>query len=145
MRAGSITNRPVAIDQVARAEAAEFVTTIGDRRTAGIVVQFDDGTSARLPDRLGVFLADLVASMANGAGVSTSVLPDELTTTVAADVVGVSRPTLMKMISRGEIPAHRVGTHHRLHRDDVLAARTARRLARQDAVRELLEAGEAFD
>jgi excisionase family DNA binding protein len=68
-----------------------------------------------------------------------------MTTTVAADVIGVSRPTLVKMIDRGDIAAHRVGTHRRLRRDDVLAARAARRRVRQAAAQELLEAGEAFD
>jgi excisionase family DNA binding protein len=145
MHAGTTTSRAVPIDEVARIEAADVVTSAGDRRVVTITMELDDGSSIDLPNRLGTFLADLVESMADGAGVSTSVLPDEMTTTVAADVIGISRPTLVKMIDRGEITAWSVGTHRRLRRADVLAARAARRDARRIAARELLEAGEAFD
>ncbi len=145
MRAGTMTSRAVPVDEVARAEAADVVTSAGDRRAVTVRMTLDDGSSIDLPDRLGTFLADLVESMAGGAGVSTSVLPEEMTTTVAADVIGVSRPTLVKMIDRGEIAARSVGTHRRLRREDVLAARVTRRDARRIAAQELLEAGEAFD
>ncbi|MET3451049.1 MULTISPECIES: excisionase family DNA-binding protein [Curtobacterium] len=140
-----MTSRAVPVDEVARAEAADVVTSAGDRRAVTVRMTLDDGSSIDLPDRLGTFLADLVESMAGGAGVSTSVLPEEMTTTVAADVIGVSRPTLVKMIDRGEIAARSVGTHRRLRREDVLAARVTRRDARRIAAQELLEAGEAFD
>jgi excisionase family DNA binding protein len=140
-----MTSRAVPIDEVARAEAADVVTSAGDRRAVTVRMTLDDGSSIDLPDRLGTFLADLVESMAGGAGVSTSVLPEEMTTTVAADVIGVSRPTLVKMIDRGEIAARSVGTHRRLRREDVLAARATRHDARRIAAQELLEAGEAFD
>ncbi len=145
MRAGTTTSRAVPIDEVARIEAADVVTSAGDRRVVTITMELDDGSSIDLPGRLGTFLADLVESMADGAGVSTSVLPDEMTTTVAADVIGISRPTLVKMIDCGEITARSVGTHRRLRREDVLAVRAARRDARRSAASELLEAGEVFD
>jgi len=145
MHAVTTTGRAVPIDEVARHEAADVVSAAGDRRVTAVTMALDDGSSIALPSRLGTFLADLVESMAGGAAVSTRVLPDEMTTTVAAGVIGVSRPTLVKMIDRGEIAAHRVGTHRRLRRDDVLAARAARRRVRQAAAQELLEAGEAFD
>jgi excisionase family DNA binding protein len=60
-------------------------------------------------------------------------MPENLTTTAAASVLGVSRPTLMKMIKRHEIPAHKVGSHSRLRTEDVLAARTARRSKQRQA------------
>lgn len=40
--------------------------------------------------------------------------PIDLTTTVAARRIGISRPTLMKMIQENKIEAHKVGTHHRI-------------------------------
>jgi excisionase family DNA binding protein len=53
--------------------------------------------------------------------------------------VAVSRPTLMKMIGDGAIPAHRVGSHHRLRSDDVFAALRARRARERAAFADLLE------
>lgn len=54
-------------------------------------------------------------------------LPRELTTTTAAAVLSISRPTLMTLIKNGTIPAHKAGSHTRLYAEDVLTARAARR------------------
>ncbi|WIB76894.1 excisionase family DNA-binding protein [Curtobacterium sp. MCPF17_002] len=139
------TMQDVRVDEVARAEANELLDRAGDRQVDSIAVRFDDGSTVELPRRLARFVSEVLESMAAGAGVATSVLPSEMTTTVAADVIGISRPTLMKMIQNDEISAHRVGTHHRLRRADVLSARTARAERRAAAASELLRAGEAFD
>ncbi|ROP61115.1 excisionase family DNA-binding protein [Curtobacterium sp. ZW137] len=145
MRTAAKASHTVPVDEVARAEAREVVRTAGDRTVTAVAVELDDGTAITLPPRLAEFVTDLLQRMSSGAGISMHALPDDMTTTVAADVIGISRPTLMKLIDRGEIAAHTVGTHHRLRRDDVLELRRVRREARSLAARELLEAGEAFD
>ena len=78
--------------------------------------------------------------MARGGAVTITSLPKEMTTTTAAAVLGVSRPTLMAMIREGRIPAHRVGSHHRLLADDVFAERSARRARERAAFVDLQEA-----
>lgn len=55
----------------------------------------------------------------------------ELTTQAAADLLGVSRPHLIKLIDQGLLDHHMVGTHRRLLSDDVLAFRDERNRARR--------------
>ena len=86
--------------------------------------------SRRLPPELTEVLAQVIEAIARGGAVTVSSMPEELTTTVAARELGISRPTLMKMIRNGEISARRVGTHHRVRTDEVQRVR-ADRLARQ--------------
>jgi len=70
-------------------------------------------------------------------GLAVSVVPrfHVLTTQKAADLLGVSRPTVIKLLDDGQIPFTRAGTHRRIRLDDVLAHRERRREA-QDAALE---------
>lgn len=88
------------------------------------------GGQSPVPSALAGILGRVLEAMANGRTVLIGSLPEELTTTVAAEQLGVSRPTLMKLIRNGEVPAHKVGTHHRLKAADVMAFKRER-LARQ--------------
>lgn len=72
----------------------------------------------------------------------TDGLPDVLTTGQAADVLGVTRPTVVKLVDDGIIPAQRVGTHRRLRRDDVLAHRARSAQARRAALDEVTRLSE---
>lgn len=66
-------------------------------------------------------------------------MPDELSSSTAADILGVSRPTLMKWAKEGKIPSFKVGTHTRFRRDEVLELKRLRAKKRSDAFDELRE------
>src|SRR4051794_17805305 len=85
-----------------------------------------------------LILALLQARLA-GHAVMVEPLPDELTTGQAADILGVSRPTVVALIDRGELPARKLGTHRRIRTEDVLAFRAASTHARASALDELAQ------
>ena len=74
-----------------------------------------------VPPELARILTAVVAVVAAGGTVTIGSVPSEVTTTTAAQMLDISRPTLMKLIGEGEIPAHKVGTHTRLKSTDVIA------------------------
>lgn len=61
------------------------------------------------------------------------------TTTESAALLGISRATLMKLIESGDIEAVKVGTHHRVPADELLAYQRARQVSRDRAAELLTE------
>jgi excisionase family DNA binding protein len=100
---------------------------------------------AEMPPELARILAKVVEVMARGGTVTIGSLPEELTTTVAAEQLGISRPTLMKLINEGKLPAHRVGTHRRVKLSDVQAFKRTRLEEQRRAFAELSELSEQLD
>ncbi|WP_081784896.1 helix-turn-helix domain-containing protein [Cellulomonas sp. KRMCY2] len=93
-----------------------------------------------LPPDLGRLLQTVLHAVASGSSITVMTTPREVTTSTAAAMLGVSRPTLMKMVKDGALPAHKVGTHTRLLSEDVLEAKKARRARERAAFAALLEA-----
>ncbi|MCC2314187.1 helix-turn-helix domain-containing protein [Cellulomonas xiejunii] len=98
-----------------------------------------DAAAEPLPRDIGVLLQEVLRAVASGSTVTVTTTPQEVTTSTAAAMLGISRPTLMKMVKDGTIPAHKVGTHTRLRTEDVLAAKRARRERERAAFAALLE------
>lgn len=94
---------------------------------------------AALPAGVARALELVLEAMSEGRPVSVTTMPENLTTTTAAGLLGVSRPTLMKFVREERIPTYKVGSHHRLRSADVLALLDELRLERQQAVFELMD------
>jgi excisionase family DNA binding protein len=68
----------------------------------------------------------ILQAMAQGDGVAVLPLDAELTTQQAADLLGVSRPSLIKLLEEGAIAFRTLGVHRRLKAADVFAYRKTR-------------------
>ncbi|OGA15728.1 MAG: hypothetical protein A3H32_04835 [Betaproteobacteria bacterium RIFCSPLOWO2_02_FULL_63_19] len=74
------------------------------------------------------------------AGKGVRIIEDDraLTTQQAADLLDVSRPHLVKLLERGEIPQlPKVGRHRRVSRFEVLSYKRERDAKREEALGEL--------
>lgn len=94
-------------------------------------------TTIALPPAAARPLLDLLADLAEGRTVSIADAEEELTTREAADLLNVSRPYLTQLLKDGEIPSHKVGSHHRVYRRDVLTYKARRQTESEAAMREL--------
>lgn len=102
-------------------EAQVVTTTLGqvDPKDLSIVVMASDGRKIDVPSGMVRFLESALRIAASGGQVGISSLPEVLTSVEASQMLGVSRPTLLKMAKEGQIPSHKVGTHTRFRVDDV--------------------------
>ena len=97
-----------------------------------------------VPPHVAEFIRGMLESIVTNGSVQAHAMPEILTTTVAASALGVSRPTLMKLIRDGRIPSHRVGTHTRLRSKDVTAFRVKRLAEQRVAFEELRQIEDAI-
>jgi len=103
---------------------------------AGGQITFTDGTTAALGPEVLELLRQIPNTVDQGRTVIER-LPKKVTSAQAAELLGVSTPTIRKWIASGELPATWEGTHARLETSDVLQHRSKRLHERRKAFAEL--------
>jgi excisionase family DNA binding protein len=101
-------------------------------RAARLVGPRKDGVP--IPSSLRRVLIAAARQLADGNGVSIMPVTAEVTTQQAADLLNVSRPFVIGLLDKGEIPFHRVGTHRRIRLKDLLAYRRRRDSSRHAVI-----------
>ncbi len=96
-----------------------------------------DGTRREIPDSVYEVLVQVVHQMAQGHAVSIVPVHAQLTTQQAAELLGVSRPHLVKLLEDGHIPFSRPGKHRRVRLDDLMAYKQHQADERRAALDEL--------
>lgn len=97
-----------------------------------------DGSMVHLPPALLDVLAQVIAAMRAGRAITIAPLAQRLTTQEAAELLGVSRPTLIKLLEEGKIPFELPGRHRRIRLDDLLDYQDRRRSERKESLDELV-------
>ncbi|MEM5332085.1 helix-turn-helix domain-containing protein [Paraburkholderia sp. JHI2823] len=90
-----------------------------------------------LPTSFVRLMVDALAEIGKGNAVSIIPIHAELTSQEAADVLNVSRPYLIQLLDKGEIPFRKVNTHRRIRYDDVMAYKNRVDAERRAALEEL--------
>lgn len=100
-------------------------------------IEGEPGVAISLPGAAAGALFRFLSDLAEGRAVSLADADEELTTREAAELLNVSRPYLTDLLKEGKIPFHKVGSHHRVYRRDVLAYKARRRRQSEEAMQEL--------
>ena len=97
------------------------------------------GEKEDLPESVYRLLRAVVGKMQEGKAVAILPVMEELTTQKAADLLGVSRQFLVRLLDQNKIAYHRTGTHRRIYLKDVLEYKQVRDAQRQQAIREIAQ------
>lgn len=76
-----------------------------------------------VPDEIVTIVERASDEISEGRSMQLVRIDEELTSQQVADLPNVSRPFVTRLLDRGDMPHHRVGTHRRLYRSDAEAYR----------------------
>ncbi|HFA49062.1 MAG TPA: helix-turn-helix domain-containing protein [Bacteroidetes bacterium] len=73
-----------------------------------------------IPLKAFILLKSIVSNMAQGKSFALIPSDAEISTQQAAEILNVSRPHVVKLLEKGEIPFRKAGTHRRIQLNDLL-------------------------
>lgn len=118
------------------AELQDMVVSVG----SDLYVRGDSGEEAHVPAEVHEVLRRAVEMMKAGQAVVVEPLNLTLTTQEAANFLGISRPSVVKLLNDGLITHEKplAGRHRRIQLTDLIDYRARTRRERSEALRELV-------
>jgi excisionase family DNA binding protein len=134
--------------QTQRSQAQELVEQLEGTYNLGSVAKLvgPDGEEIKLPQFVYELLLKTAQAVMTGQEVSLIPATKQLTTQEAADILNISRPSLIKLLESNEIPYSKIGSHRRIGLSEVMNYKEHRKITRRGKIREMTQflQGEGF-
>ena len=96
----------------------------------------------RVPLNALKLLAQILKETSNGRPVSIVPIATELTTQAASELLGCSRPHVIKLLESGEIKFTKVGKHRRIRYEDVVGYKNKMKAHQENLINEIINSDE---
>lgn len=107
--------------EIASASYQVFSTVLGQVKSPEPEIKIEaSNKKIRIPRSALKLLGDILKAMSQGKLLSVMPLEADLTTQAAAEMLGCSRPHLVKLLEEGKIEFTKVGKHRRIKIDDIV-------------------------
>ncbi len=125
-------------DALLARELSRALEAAGSRLKVQIVEAGKVSAAFDLPPAAAALLETVLKEMAAGRAVTVVPIDAEITTGQAAELLRVSRPFVVGLIDKGELPARMVGAHRRVRLEDVLTYKRESKARAQTALKEMV-------
>ncbi len=125
-------------DTGTEAQILDFVTALqragGHAPEHGPALVDGDNNRTEIPAAMVDVLRQVAEALGRGQGVTVAPLNTMMTTQEAADYLGISRPTFVRILDRGDIQMERPGRHRYVRLSDLLDYQARMRAERAEAL-----------
>lgn len=101
--------------------------------------------SLRLPSKAINLLSTIISNMAAGKSMALILSDASVGTQEAADYLEVSRPYLVRLLEKGEIPFSKAGTHRRIRVSDLVTYQKKMKATRKKQLNSLVKQAQEFN
>ena len=114
--------RPSKLDQKIASESYDALASVIEKLNSEQPEIEIEKTSEKIKIPLSALklLGDILKAMGQGKLISLVPIATEITTQAAAEILGCSRPHLVKLLEDGKIAFTKVGKHRRIKFDDIM-------------------------
>ena len=117
--------KPSKLDQKIASESYDALASVIDQlKSEQPEIEIEE-TSEKIKIPLSALklLGDILKAMSQGKLISLVPVASELTTQAAAEILGCSRPHLVKLLEKGDIAFTKIGKHRRIKFEDIMKYR----------------------
>ncbi|SHM21819.1 DNA binding domain-containing protein, excisionase family [Chitinophaga jiangningensis] len=123
-------------------KVAELSAQILNSKSEAVTLHFSGhGDGLEVPKSALMLFFTILEKMASNSSFAIlfSGNDEEISTQQAAEILGVSRPFLVNLLEKGEIPFHKVGSHRRVKMEDLIKYEKKLKKARKESLDFLAE------
>ena len=120
-----------------------LVEALGEIRVKHPTIEIEETQEKiRIPLNALKLLAKILEVTGQGKPISIVPIATEMTTQAAADLLGCSRPHLVKLLETGKIPFTKIGRHRRIKFEDVVAYKQQMKSQQKELIIKIMHADE---
>jgi excisionase family DNA binding protein len=136
--------RPSKREQRAARESYEMLRSLQEQKVDKLTLITIDTLKQplKVPPIVMELLTQIMHAMSEGKPITIVPVATELTTQAAAEMLGCSRPHLVKLLETGEIPFSKVGRHRRVKYEDILRYKNQQQATREKLLKEIMQSDE---
>lgn len=113
------SDQKIALSSIKMLSESEEQATKNKSKVIKLRIQESDEVVS-IPLKALKLLKAIISNMAQGKSIALMATDAEITTQQAAEILNVSRPHIIKLLEKGEIPFKKTGSHRRILLQDIL-------------------------
>ncbi len=110
----------IAMAKLGSQELSAVIESNGEAQQINIIDKSGNTHEVTLPSSVLSMMIEMMTQLSQGNSVNITPIHAELTTQEAADLLNMSRPTLIKLLDSGDIPFYRTGNRRKVPFSDVI-------------------------